>query len=135
MSSTLLCENPSVSLVVIAYNSSEYIIETLESIRKQTYENIETIPFTLERGTGLLSFRYSGKARYRYWVSVEIDDVEYAKIMSTTTDTAAEVLCGGVFRKEVALAPGDHVLKLIYHKDYTGAEAYWYRLDTFRFFE
>lgn len=43
MSNILLCKNPLVSLVVIAYNSSKYIIETLESIKKQTYENIELI--------------------------------------------------------------------------------------------
>lgn len=34
---------PLVSVVVITYNSSEFIIETLESIKKQTYPNIELI--------------------------------------------------------------------------------------------
>jgi glycosyltransferase involved in cell wall biosynthesis len=36
-------ENPLVSLVVITYNSSKYVIELLESIKSQTYENIELI--------------------------------------------------------------------------------------------
>ncbi|MBE0675036.1 MAG: glycosyltransferase [Bacteroidales bacterium] len=35
--------NSLVSIIVISYNSSEYIIETLESIRLQTYYNIELI--------------------------------------------------------------------------------------------
>lgn len=37
------CFYPLVSVVVITYNSAEYVVETLESIREQTYENIELI--------------------------------------------------------------------------------------------
>lgn len=36
-------ENHLVSVIIISYNSSEYIIETLESIKAQTYQNIELI--------------------------------------------------------------------------------------------
>jgi len=35
--------NPLVSVTVLTYNSSKYVIETLESIKAQTYENIELI--------------------------------------------------------------------------------------------
>lgn len=35
--------NPLVSVVVIAYNSSKYVVETLESIKNQSYQNIELI--------------------------------------------------------------------------------------------
>lgn len=35
--------NPLVSVVVVTYNSSKYVIETLESIYNQTYQNIELI--------------------------------------------------------------------------------------------
>jgi alpha-1,3-rhamnosyltransferase len=34
---------PLVSITVITYNSSEYVLETLESIKEQTYQNIELI--------------------------------------------------------------------------------------------
>ncbi|MDR2407071.1 MAG: glycosyltransferase [Bacteroidales bacterium] len=34
---------PLVSIVVITYNSSKYVLETLESIKAQTYQNIELI--------------------------------------------------------------------------------------------
>lgn len=35
--------SPLVSILVITYNSSQYILETLESAKNQTYENIELI--------------------------------------------------------------------------------------------
>ncbi|MGC9375868.1 MAG: glycosyltransferase [Bacteroidales bacterium] len=36
-------QNPLVSVIVVTYNSSRYVLETLESIRVQTYKNIELI--------------------------------------------------------------------------------------------
>lgn len=36
-------DNPLVSIVVITYNSSKYILECLDSIYNQTYENIELV--------------------------------------------------------------------------------------------
>ena len=36
-------ECPLVSIVVITYNSAEYVLETLESAKAQTYQNIELI--------------------------------------------------------------------------------------------
>ncbi len=36
-------ENPLVSIVVLTYNSSKYVLETLESAKVQTYQNIELI--------------------------------------------------------------------------------------------
>lgn len=44
MNSKIVCSKGSlVSVVVVSYNSSKYILETLESIRRQTYSNIELI--------------------------------------------------------------------------------------------
>lgn len=36
-------QNPLVSICVITYNSSEYVLETLESAKDQTYKNVELI--------------------------------------------------------------------------------------------
>ena len=36
-------ENPLVSIVVITYNSSKYVLETLESVKRQTYQNLELV--------------------------------------------------------------------------------------------
>ena len=36
-------ESPLVSITVITYNSAKYVIETLESAKAQTYQNIELI--------------------------------------------------------------------------------------------
>ena len=35
--------DPLVSIIVITYNSSQYVLETLESAKEQTYKNIELI--------------------------------------------------------------------------------------------
>ena len=34
---------PLVTIAVITYNSGEFVVETLESIKRQTYPNIELI--------------------------------------------------------------------------------------------
>ena len=36
-------ENPLFSIIIVTYNSSPYVLETLESARAQTYQNIELI--------------------------------------------------------------------------------------------
>ncbi|MDO5971125.1 glycosyltransferase [Flavivirga aquimarina] len=36
-------ENPLVSIIILTYNSEEFILETLESAKNQTYKNIELI--------------------------------------------------------------------------------------------
>jgi alpha-1,3-rhamnosyltransferase len=41
--SKVLQKSPLVSIVVITYNSAKYVIETLESTKTQTYQNIELI--------------------------------------------------------------------------------------------
>ncbi len=39
----ITAENPLVSIIVCTYNSSKYVLETLESAKEQTYQNVELI--------------------------------------------------------------------------------------------
>jgi alpha-1,3-rhamnosyltransferase len=39
----MISNNPLVTIAVISYNSEKYVIDTLESIKRQTYSNIELI--------------------------------------------------------------------------------------------
>src|SRR5450759_2313112 len=36
-------DQPLVSIIVVTYNSSKYVLETLESAKAQTYQNIELV--------------------------------------------------------------------------------------------
>ena len=36
-------KNPIVSVVVVTYNSAKYVLETLESIKDQTYPNLSLV--------------------------------------------------------------------------------------------
>lgn len=36
-------KQPLFSIIIITYNSSKYVLETLESAKKQTYQNIELV--------------------------------------------------------------------------------------------
>ena len=43
MSKDTISNKPLVSFIIVAYNSSEYIVETLESAKNQTYSNIDLV--------------------------------------------------------------------------------------------
>ena len=41
----ILCKmySPLISVAIVTYNSSEYIVETLDSVKNQSYQKIEVI--------------------------------------------------------------------------------------------
>lgn len=60
-------EHPLVSIVVITYNSSKYVLETLESIKVQTYKNIELIisdDFSTDNTVEICNDWLEGKKKY-----------------------------------------------------------------------
>lgn len=79
-------KNPLVSIVVITYNSAEYIQETLESIYNQTYPNIELI----------ISDDYSKDNTIRIckkWIEQNKERFINTNIITTTHNTGVAANC------------------------------------------
>lgn len=66
--------NPLVSIIIPAYNAQEFLSETLESILKQSYENIEII--LIDDGstdeTSQIVSRYKDRVKYFFRIIVVV---------------------------------------------------------------
>jgi glycosyltransferase involved in cell wall biosynthesis len=60
--------SPLVSIVVITYNSAKFVLETLESAKSQTYQNVELI--ISDDGSSDNSFQICGEGRLSFEVPV-----------------------------------------------------------------
>lgn len=105
-----------VSVVVITYNSANYIIETLESIKDQTYKNIELVVSDDASNDNTL-------ALVRKWIDVNQRRFVKYKIVESKTNTGITPNCNrgviaaaGVYIKPIAgddLLRGDCIEKLL----------------------
>ena len=60
---------PLVSIIVITYNSSEFLFETLESIKSQSYDNIELIVIDGASNDGTADVIKKYDKKIDYWIS------------------------------------------------------------------
>lgn len=84
--------NPLVSVVIITYNSSRYILETLESIKAQSYKNIELIvsdDCSSDNTTELCN----------EWINENRDQFVNAKLITTSVNTGISANCNRGFRE------------------------------------
>jgi alpha-1,3-rhamnosyltransferase len=79
-------DTPLVSIVVITYNSSRYVLETLESARAQTYQNIELI-VSDDCSTD------NTPAICREWVATNKDRFVRAEVITTERNTGIAANC------------------------------------------
>lgn len=97
-----------VSVVVVTYNSSKYVIETLDSIKNQTYRNLELIisdDCSLDNTVELC----------REWIDINAERFAWVKLITTDNNTG---ICGNLNRgilsshgKWIKLFAGDDLLR------------------------
>lgn len=99
--------NPLISVVIITYNSSKYILETLESIKAQSYKNIELI--VSDDCSTDNSVELSTK-----WINENRDRFTNAKIITTPVNTGISANCNRGLREctgeWIKILSGDDIL-------------------------
>ena len=94
--------NPLVSIIVITYNSSRYVLETLESAKEQTYKNVELIvsdDFSTDNTIEICE-KWIEKNKYRF-VNVQLITVTENTGTSANMNRALRV-CKGEWIKGIA---------------------------------
>lgn len=99
--------NPLVSIIVITYNSAKYVLETLESAKAQTYENIELIVSDDASSDNTVEI-------CREWIDGNKDRFVRTELITIETNTGIPANCNrGVYAANgewVKLIAGDDVL-------------------------
>jgi alpha-1,3-rhamnosyltransferase len=106
-----------VSVLVITYNSSRYIVETLESIRRQTYKNIDLI-------ISDDCSRDDTVEICRQWLLENEDEFVETAVITSLKNTGVSANCNrGVRRAKgewIKLVAGDDILLESCIRDYVG---------------
>jgi alpha-1,3-rhamnosyltransferase len=103
----MINNSPLVSVIVISYNSSEYIVETLESIKNQLYENIELIisDDTSTDNTIAICEQWNEENKHRF-ISTKVVQVTKNTGLSANINRGLKVAKG----KWIKLIAGDDLL-------------------------
>jgi alpha-1,3-rhamnosyltransferase len=90
--------NPLVSIVVLTYNSAKFVTETLESIKRQTYRNLELIISDDSSTDNTVEV-------CRKWVQDNTDNSFRAKVLTVHQNTGVSANCN----RGLAIANGDWI--------------------------
>jgi glycosyltransferase involved in cell wall biosynthesis len=98
---------PLVSIIIMTYNSSAYVLETLESARRQTYSNLELIVTDDFSGDNTVDLVQS-------WMDKHHDRFIKCEIITTPLNTGIPANCNRGLRKSngkwVKIIAGDDIL-------------------------
>jgi glycosyltransferase involved in cell wall biosynthesis len=107
-------ENPLVSFIVITYNSAKYVLETLESVKSQTYQNIEIIISDDASTDNTVEI-------CKKWVKKNKDRFVWATVVTVQKNTGISANCNrGLYAAKgqwVKIIGGDDVLDKTYTKE------------------
>ncbi|HEY3369697.1 MAG TPA: glycosyltransferase [Prolixibacteraceae bacterium] len=111
-------DNPLVSIAVITYNSSEYILETLESVKAQTYQNIELVVSDDCSSDNTIEI-------CKKWIKKNKDQFRRSELITMSTNSGVPSNCNRALYKSkgtwIKYIAGDDILnencisKFIYH--------------------
>lgn len=91
-------EEPLVSVVIGTYNSSQFIVETLDSVRNQSYKNIELIITDDGSSDDTISI-------CRKWIDLNKDTLKNAEILTVEKNTGIPANCN----RGISVAKGDWI--------------------------
>lgn len=88
--------NPLVSVFIVTYNSSEYIVDALESVKAQTYRNIELIVSDDKSSDDTVAI-------VKDWFAINQDRFVRVKLVETSVNTGT----AGNYNRAVAVCQGE----------------------------
>ena len=127
-------KDPLVSIVVITYNSSKYVLETLESAKAQTYDNIELI--ISDDGSTDETLRIC-----KDWLEKNKERFKYSKLITVSKNTGIPANCNRGVKASIGewikIIAGDDLLMNrcisinYYHAKKTNKALYYSKVHVF----
>lgn len=109
-----------VSIITVTYNSEKYLADCIESVRKQTYGNIEHIIIDGKSTDGTLKIIQKYSKSIAHWIS-ETDRGMYDAINKGMKLATGDII--GVLNSDDMLASADVIMDIVACFDETGKDA------------
>jgi glycosyltransferase len=109
-----------VSIVTVTYNSEKYLLDCIQSVRKQTYGNIEHIIVDGKSTDGTLKIIQKNSKYIANWIS-ETDRGMYDAINKGISMATGDII--GVLNSDDMLASADVIMDIVACFDETGTDA------------
>jgi glycosyltransferase len=109
-----------VSIITVTYNSEKYLVDCIESVRKQTYGNIEHIIVDGKSTDGTVKIIQKNAHHLAAWIS-ETDRGMYDAINKGMRMATGDIV--GVLNSDDMFASADVIMDIVACFDETGTEA------------
>ncbi len=109
-----------VSIITVTYNSEKYLADCIESVRKQTYGNIEHIIIDGKSTDGTVKIIQKNSKSISHWIS-ETDRGMYDAINKGIKLATGDII--GVLNSDDMLASADVIMDIVACFDETGTDS------------